>query len=123
MNYNDIVARIQKGESVENIASEMTAMLNKAQEEIKAQEAAKFAAEEKDAKLDAIAAKVAEALQEYLTLMDIEVDGLTGAEVRELLDEFVPLFEQIKNLTVKVEKTSGKSADDVFSKWFKLMNW
>ena len=123
MNYNDIVARIQKGEKVEDIASEMTAMLNKAQEEIKAQEAKKVAVAEQDAKLNEIADRIAVALQDYLTLMGIDAEGLTGAEVRDMLDEFAPLMNKIKNLKVKIEKAPANSPEDVFGKWFKMMNW
>lgn len=123
MNYNDIVARIQKGEKVEDIASEMTSMLNKAQEEVKAQEAKKVAAAEQDAKLNEIADRIAVALQDYLTLMGIDAEGLTGAEVRDMLDEFAPLMTKIKNLKVKIEKAPANSPEDVFGKWFKMMNW
>lgn len=123
MNYNDIVARIQKGEKVEDIASEMTSMLNKAQEEVKAQEAKKVAAAEQDTKLDEIADRIAVALQDYLTLMGIDAEGLTGAEVRDMLDEFAPLMTKIKNLKVKIEKAPANSPEDVFGKWFKMMNW
>lgn len=123
MNYNDIVARIQKGEKVEDIANEMTAMLNKAQEEIKAQEAKKHAEAEQDAKLNEIADRIAVALQDYLTLMGIDAEGLTGAEVRDMLDEFAPLMNKIKNLKVKIEKAPANSPEDVFGKWFKMMNW
>ena len=123
MNYNDIVARIQKGEKVEDIASEMTSMLNKAQEEVKAQEAKKEAAAEQDTKLNEIADRIAVALQDYLTLMGIDAEGLTGAEVRDMLDEFAPLMNKVKNLKVKIEKAPLDSPEDVFGKWFKMMNW
>lgn len=123
MNYNDIVARIQKGEKVEDIASEMTSMLNKAQEEVKAQEAKKVAAAEQDTKLNEIADRIAVALQDYLTLMGIDTEGLTGAEVRDMLDEFAPLMNKVKNLKVKIEKAPLDSPEDVFGKWFKMMNW
>ena len=123
MNYNDIVTRIQKGEKVEDIASEMTSMLNKAQEEVKAQEAKKVAAAEQDTKLNEIADRIAVALQDYLTLMGIDAEGLTGAEVRDMLDEFAPLMNKVKNLKVKIEKAPLDSPEDVFGKWFKMMNW
>ena len=123
MNYNDIVARIQKGEKVEDIASEMTAMLNKAQEEVKVQEAKKHAEAEQDAKLNEIADRIAAALQDYRTLMGVDIEGLTGAEVRDMLDEFAPLMNKIKNLKVKIEKAPVDSPEDVFGKWFKMMNW
>ena len=123
MNYNDIVARIQKGEKVEDIASEMTSMLNKAQEEVKAQKAKKVAAAEQDTKLNEIADRIAVALQDYLTLMGIDAEGLTSAEVRDMLDEFAPLMTKIKNLKVKIEKAPANSPEDVFGKWFKMMNW
>ena len=124
MDYNDIVARIQKGEKIEDIANEMTTMLNMAQEEVRVQEEAKrSAAAEQDAKLNEIADRIAVALQDYLTLMGLDAEGLTGTEVRDMLDEFAPLMNKIKNLKVKIEKTSANSPDDVFSKWFKMMNW
>ena len=123
MNYNDIVARIQKGEKVEDIASEMTSMLNKAQEEVKAQEAKKVAAAEQDTKLNEIADRIAVALQDYLTLMGSDAEGLTGAEVRDMLDEFAPLMTKIKNLKVKIEKAPANSPEDVCGKGFKMMNW
>lgn len=124
MNYNDIVARIQKGEKIEDIANEMTAMLNMAQEEVRVQEEAKRSAEaEQDAKLNEIADRIAVALQDYLTLMGIDAEGLTGAEVRDMLDEFAPLMNKIKNLKVKIEKAPANSPEDVFGKWFKMMNW
>lgn len=125
MNYSDIVARIQKGESVEDMVKEFTDNINKAQAEVKAQEAEKVAAAEKDARLNEIADRIAVALQDYLTIMGIETEGLTGAEIRDMLDEFAPLLESLKNLKVKVEKlpTKKTNPDEVFGKWFKMMNW
>lgn len=123
MNYNDIAEMLSAGKSADEIAKEFTDALNKAQAEVKAQEAKKTAAAEHDAKLNEVADRIAVALQDYLVLNGIEAEGLTGAEIRDLLDEFAPMLDRIKSLKVKVEKMPVKSADDIFAKWFKLMNW
>ena len=127
MNYEEIVARIKNGENPETIVKEFTDNINKAQVQIAEEEAAKTIAEsERETKLTEIATTIANALQEYLTLIDIDVDGLAVEEVRALLDEFAPLFNSVKNLKVKVIDRSSKtpsSADDTIFRWLKNLGW
>ena len=121
MNYQDIVARIKKGESVDSIADEMAAMLNDAQKAVAEEN---VAAAEKNAKMDEVATKIADALSEYMIMMGFEAEeSLTGAEVREMLDEFMPQFNKLKNFKVKIETIPSSHAEDVISKWLKNMNW
>lgn len=129
MNYNDIIARIQKGESVDAIAKEFTDNLNKAQAEIKAQEEAKAKEDAKSKKKDEIAVAIAHALNEYIVISGVEAEKLRGAEVRELLDEVLPFIDALKNVKVHVAKATPKvqaklkSVDDIFGDFFKEMNW
>lgn len=129
MNYNEILARIQKGENAEDIVKEFTDNINKAQKEVAAQEAAKKASDAKSKKMDEIAVAIAGAMNEYIALAGVEAEKLRGAEVRELLDQLLPIIDSLKNVKIHVAKTAPKlkekikSADDVFDWFFKEMNW
>lgn len=125
MNYEEIVARIKKGEDAEAIVKEFTDNINKAQKEVAAakEEAAKN--EAKSQKMDQIAVAIAHALNDYARLAGIEeFDALRGAEVRDLLDKFLPVLESIKDIKVYTTTTTPKKKavkhskpEDVFS-WF-----
>ena len=124
MNYNDIVARIKKGEDPEAIVKEFTDNMNKAQKEIAAEAEAAKASEAKSKKMDEISMAIAHALNEYAIVAGIPDVKLRGAEVRTILDEFLPVIEQFKNIKVHVAKTEPKkmkSIDDVFTDFFKSM--
>ena len=124
MNYQDIVARIKKGESVDSIADEMAAMLNDAQKAVAEENVAAAKEAEKNAKMDEVATKIADALSEYMIMMGFEAEeSLTGTEVREMLDEFMPLFNKLKNFKVKIETIPPSHAEDLISKWLKNMYW
>lgn len=124
MNYNDIVARIKKGETPESIVKEFTDNMNKAQKEIAAEAEAAKASEAKSKKMDEISMAIAHALNEYAIVAGIPDVKLRGAEVRSILDEFLPVIEQFKNIKVHVAKAEPKkmkSIDDVFTDFFKSM--
>ena len=124
MNYNDIVARIKKGEDPEAIVKEFTDNMNKAQQEIAAEAEAAKKNEAKSKKMDEISMAIAHALNEYAVLAGIPDVKLHGAEVRTILDEFLPVIEQFKNVKVHVAKAEPKkmkSIDDVFTDFFKSM--
>ena len=124
MNYNDIVARIKKGEDPEVIVKEFTDNMNKAQQEIAAEAEAAKASEAKSKKMDEISIAIAHALNEYAVVAGIPDVKLRGAEVRQILDEFLPVIENFKNIKVHVAKAEPKkmkSIDDVFTDFFKSM--
>ena len=124
MNYNDIVARIKKGEDPEAIVKEFTDNMNKAQQEIAAEAEAAKISEAKSKKMDEISMAIAHALNEYAIVAGIPDVKLRGAEVRSILDEFLPVIEQFKNIKVHVAKAEPKkmkSIDDVFVDFFKSM--
>ena len=124
MNYNDIVAMLAAGKTTDEIAKEFTEALNKAAAEQKAAEEAAKVSEAKNKKMDEISVAIAHALNEYAVLAGIPDVKLRGAEVRTILDEFLPVIEQFKNVKIHVAKANPKktkSIDDVFTDFFKSM--
>ena len=124
MNYEEIIARIQKGEDPEAIVKEFTDNMNKAQAEVAAAKEAKAKNEAKSKKMDEISMAIAHALNEYAVVAGIPDVKLRGAEVRSILDEFLPVIEQFKDINVHVAKVNPKktkSVDDVFTDFFKSM--
>ena len=125
MNYEEIIARIQKGEDPEAIVKEFTDNINKAQKEVAAakKEAAKN--EAKSQKMDQISVAIAHALNEYARLAGIEeFEALRGAEVRDLLDKFLPVMESIKDIKVYTTKTTPKKVKSIkASKPEDVFNW
>lgn len=124
MNYEEIIARIQKGENPEAIVKEFTDNINKAQAEVAAAKEAEAKNEAKSKKMDEISIAIAHALNEYAVVAGIPDVKLRGAEVRSILDEFLPVIESLKNVKVHVTKANPKktkSIDDVFTDFFKSM--
>lgn len=124
MNYNDIMAMLAAGKTTDEIAKEFTDALNKAAAEQKAAEEAAKKNEAKSKKMDEISVAIAHALNEYAVVAGIPDVKLRGAEVRAILDEFLPVIEQFKNVKVHVSKADSKkmkSIDDIFVDFFKSM--
>lgn len=124
MNYNDIVAMLAAGKTTDEIAKEFTDALNKAAAEQKAAEEAAKKSEAKSKKMDEISVAIAHALNEYAVVAGIPDVKLRGSEVRTILDEFLPVIEQFKDIKVHVAKVNPKktkSIDDVFTDFFKSM--
>ena len=125
MNYEEIIARIQKGENPETIVKEFTDNINKAQAEVAAAKEAEAKNEAKSKKMDEISIAIAHALNEYAVMAGIPDVKLRGAEVRKILDEFLPVIEQLKDIKIHVAKTEPKKSkiakfknpEDVFN-WF-----
>ena len=124
MNYEEIMARIQKGDSAEDIVKEFHENVRRAQETVAAEEAAKVKNEAKSKKMDEISIAIAHALNEYAVVAGIPDVKLRGSEVRSILDEFLPVIEQFKDIKIHVAKAEPKkmkSIDDVFVDFFKSM--
>lgn len=129
MNFEEIKARLQNGESLDTIAQEMEAILNQANAFV-AEQKEKDA---KDSRLDSLAGTIADAANEYVHLAspdaDFEVDA---ASIRETLDEMLPFIDMFKNISVKVTSVPVKvkhtasnpkiAPEDVFAKFFKSLN-
>lgn len=124
MNYEEIIARIQKGDSAEDIVKEFHENVRKAQETVAAEAEAAKASEAKRKKMDEISIAIAHALNEYAVVAGIPDVKLRGSEVRSILDEFLPVIEQFRDIKIHVAKAEPKkmkSIDDVFVDFFKSM--
>ena len=122
MNYEEIIARIQKGENPEAIVKEFTDNMNKAQAEVAAAKEAEAKIEARSKKMDEISIAIAHTLNEYAVVAGIPDVKLRGAEVRNILDEYLPVIESLKDIKVHVAKVNPKktkSIDDVFADFFK----
>lgn len=133
---NDILARIQKGESAEAIAEEFTTSINAALEldkEQKAKEAAlQKEAEEKaaqEAKMDDCVRQIVELMVEYIGIKDPALaDMLKSEEVFEVADIRKTLDIAINTAKVALAfadaipdtpKTAPASADDAINQFLK----
>lgn len=86
LNDKDILARLRNGESIEDIAAELTSALNEAQEAYEA-ETAKATAK---AALTAAAENLTDALLDYLYVIDPAIDEmLTEEDEKELTNLLV----------------------------------
>ena len=130
-NSADILARLRKGETPDDIANEMANALNEAQDTLKAEKAKAVQEEEKNKQLDALAARIAADVSEYLEVAAgiklTDEERMTGEEVRDLAKELSPLLDLLKNMKVSVKKTPHtktvkiQSPEAVFAKFFKDM--
>ena len=130
-NSADILARLRKGETPDDIANEMANALNAAQDALKAEEAKAVQEKEKSEQLDKLAARIAADVNEYLEVAAgvnlTDGERLTAEEVRELTDGLTPLVDLLKDMKVSVTKTPHtktvkiRSPEAVFAKFFKDM--
>ena len=130
-NSADILARLRKGETPDDIANEMANALNEAQDALKAEEAKAVQEEEKNKQLDALAARIAADVSEYLEVAAgiklTDEERMTGEEVRDLANELSPLLDLLKNMKVSIKKTPHtktvkiQSPEAIFAKFFKDM--
>ena len=130
-NSADILARLRKGETPDDIANEMANALNEAQDALKAEEAKAAQEKEINDQLDKLAARIAADINEYLEVSTgfelLEDERLTGEEVRELTEGLTPLLDLLKDMKVSVKKTPHtktvkiQSPEAVFAKFFKDM--
>ena len=127
----DILARLRKGETPDDIANEMANALNAAQDALKAEEAKAVQEKEKSEQLDKLAARIAADVNEYLEVAAgvnlTDEERLTAEEVRELTEGLTPLLDLLKDMKITVKKTPHSktvkihSPEAVFAKFFKDM--
>ena len=126
MDKNEILARLQRGESMDVIADELAAMMNQAQAEYETELAEMAAAKEaeaiKAAEMEA-AQKVADAIYEYVRFIEpemTEADRLSAADVAEVMAQMMPVMKAMKKFTVKPVRVKVKGADEAFNDFFKM---
>ena len=121
MNMNDILTRLQNGESSDAIANDLSKMMNDAMAEHKRIEAEKNAAAEaesaKEARLDEIATEMGELFLEYVRLAAPELaqhtDNIEAGEI--MVDAMRGTIETLKSLEYMFSK-SKEIGGDVGSK-------
>jgi CRISPR/Cas system-associated endonuclease Cas3-HD len=138
---NDILARLQKGETPDDIANECAQVLNAAMELDKKNKEAelqkqKAAEAEKEAKLDKYAKDMADAMLNYFTVLDPEAVELMNdenmfdvKEVRQTLDASYATIKSMlalagaladkKPITMTPSSSSITSADASIAKFLK----
>lgn len=151
-NVDEILARLQKGESLDTIGNELATMLNDAQakyitiqkeEEAKAKAAAEKAQQEKIAAqraatrlallheiVDAVAAYAE--YTPYAGTVAKWADEVTTADIEELDKQLLALLQTIDmmsqlNFNIKASqkqaKNTSKTADDALADFIKMMGW
>ena len=141
---NEILARLQDGDSAEDLAAEMSKALNAAEakfQEAKEQAEKAKAQERKEKDLNDLAEIILDAIDQYVRIqcpeaMDDEVVDMDVAEFREMLDEFLDAIVTMKGLfggfaapavkTPKIEYNAPKkvkTADDKIADFLKSMGW
>ena len=120
MNKNDILARLMNGESAEDIAKEMTAMLNDASKA--------YADQKKDKEKMARAEAVADAINDYAAYVGYKGAELKGEDVIKVMDSFLKFYKDPHNFKIELpgfrfETNSkgnikkGKTVDEILNDW------
>jgi hypothetical protein len=133
-NVNDILARLQKGESADDIATEFANMINDAIKLNDAENQKQKAAQEREDKLNGYAHDIAAALAgyvsvydpklaAYLTSEDLDIADIAG--IRSTLDtaiaaaQFAMTLEGISPKTSTPDPKAKKTPDDAISQFLK----
>ena len=108
---NDILFRLQNGETPESIASEMATVLNDAVSKHEAaKQAARAASQERETKLDELATRITNDMIQYITLSDpfignlFEEEALDVMDVRKSLDRLIPVLSNAARLVASFEE-------------------
>ena len=120
-NKADIIARLQKGEKIEDIANEMSEMLNTAEADYKAEQVAKELETKRveDAK-DEACQRMLEGFADFYAAVGeeelvAEIKKMDIAEIKEALEQSVELIKALRSLSnlefkVPIEKKAEKRA-------------
>lgn len=129
MNPNDILARLQNGETIEDIAAEISEALNEA----KAAYEAESAKATHDTLIEAAAANVVSSLLDFTNLVapelikditekdEAELTALLVAESANLgkLAKFAIMMAELDEPKCKCEKPAAPSAEDILNDFLK----
>ena len=135
-----ILTRLQNGESVEDIAKELTDVLNKANHKYEdtkraAEEAKQKREASKRSELKALAQMAGKWYNDYIATTEEEKVAFGQALQEADIEEVIGLFESIHEIIVpllsvidppvqkKKEKKVQKNTDDVINTFLKNMGW
>ena len=120
-NKADIIARLQKGEKIEDIANEMSEILNTAEADYKAEQAAKELETKRveDAK-DEACQRILEGFADFCAAAGEEelvadIKKMDASEIRDMIEQGIELVKALTTLTglefkVPTEKKAEKRA-------------
>ena len=128
----DILARLQNGESADAIANEMADMINKANK-LYADEVAKQDKVQKEKEMDEILRSVCDWFRKYYDKPELTLENIKPAQVIDLVDALIDYIDCTKELfdfikkpakapvkgTIKVNKTPDETIADFLNK----MGW
>ena len=120
MDKNDILARLMNGESAEDIAKEMTAMLNDASKA--------YADQKKDKEKMARAEAVADTINDYAAYVGYKGAELKGEDVIKVMDSFLKFYKDPHNFKIEIPgfrfetrtdkpTKKGKTVDEILNDW------
>lgn len=120
MDKNDILTRLMNGESAEDIAKEMTAMLNDASKA--------YADQKKDKEKMARAEAVADAINDYAAYVGYKGAELKGEDVIKVMDSFLKFYKDPHNFKIEIPgfrfetrtdkpTKKGKTVDEILNDW------
>ena len=118
-NEKDILTRLQNGESVQKIADEMAAAINKANETYLKEKAAAEREKEKVAELNAIVENFGKWLIKHYDI-DEPLGHIDTTEIIEAIDELV---KNLKALADLGKKQPVKNTDKTLEEFLKSMGW
>ena len=118
-NEKDILARLQNGESVQKIADEMAAAINKANETYLKEKAAAEREKEKVAELNTIVEDFGKWLIKHYEI-DEPLNQIDTTEIIEAIDELV---KNLKLLADLGKKQPVKNTDKTLEEFLKNMGW
>ena len=134
-----ILTKLQNGESIEDIAEELTDMLNKVNHKYEdskrvAEEAKRKREASKRSELKALVQMIGKWYNDYIATTEEEKvafgQALQEADIEEVISLFegiheiiVPLLETIDPPIQKKEKKVQKNTDDVINTFLKNMGW
>lgn len=141
INEKDILARLQAGESIDDIANEMTKILNSAKIAYQEEEKKKKEEEEKrkkEAKIQEAVEELVNALTNYVNLVDPTLFNKLGIDLEQIsmedlindfhksMNEVLGMFSGFAAMKPMFEKTKsttpmGKSVDDIIEDWIKTL--
>ena len=116
-----ILARLQKGETIEDIAAEAAELLNKASkqyEDLKAKKEEEF---QKEKELNAVLSALGDwCIKWYGAEADSVKTAMGSASAKELIKTLDAIAKLPK---LKLEPLSAEEVEKTFEDFFKIMNW
>ena len=119
-NEKDILTRLQNGESVQKIADEMAAAINKANETYLKEKAAAEREVQKKKELEDIINLAKKWITKYYNVPDSALEGVDSGAVEELIsavEEYVKVINDLAKITPK------KNTDKTIDEFLKNMGW